>query len=256
MGGSCTKSDPDNVKTPAVKTDTAPASSGAAAHSVGKKLKVLVIFAHPETKSFCAALKETIVSTFMKRGDEVKVSDLYRMKMILPVGPDDYEKLSDPAYFKAPDEQAAANKNNFTSYTPEVKAEHEKVKWSDVVIFVFPMYWCSFPGIMKCWIDRILSSGFAYGHGISLAPRKAMMVYTAGGPKELHESSGIQEAAWRLQNEGILKYCGFATLQPFVAYSATSVDDAKRKEYLKDLGGIMENIEKRAEYAPAGEKKK
>jgi NAD(P)H dehydrogenase (quinone) len=33
---------------------------------------------------------------------------------------------------------------------------------SDKIVFVFPMWWGSYPAILKAWLDRVLSPGFAY----------------------------------------------------------------------------------------------
>jgi len=42
-------------------------------------MKILIVHAHPEPRSFCAALKDTAVAFFEKNGHEVVVSDLYQM---------------------------------------------------------------------------------------------------------------------------------------------------------------------------------
>ncbi|MGF1487481.1 MAG: NAD(P)H-dependent oxidoreductase [Prochloraceae cyanobacterium] len=42
-------------------------------------MKVLIIYAHQEAKSFNGAMRDTAVETFTNNGDRVKVSDLYAM---------------------------------------------------------------------------------------------------------------------------------------------------------------------------------
>ena len=42
-------------------------------------MKILIVHAHPEPKSFCSAMKDTAVETLQSLGHEVQVSDLQRL---------------------------------------------------------------------------------------------------------------------------------------------------------------------------------
>jgi len=214
------------------------------------KLKVLIVFANPEPKSFCGAIKDTAVNTLQKQGHQVKVSDLYQMKMFLPLDTTDFTRVEDGVYFKPQVEQASANNARFTTFTAEVREEHEKVQWCDIIIFIFPLYWWSFPGILKNWVDRIFSMGFAYGQkgNVTLKGRKGMMIYTTGGPKEFHKSIGMEDASWKMMNHGIFAFCGITPLEPFVAYQVAWIDDEARKAYLAQIAQAMEGLEKRPEF--------
>ena len=53
-------------------------------------MKVLIVFAHPEPKSFNGALKDHAVATLTKFGHEVRVSDLYQMQWRSDLGLDDF----------------------------------------------------------------------------------------------------------------------------------------------------------------------
>ena len=46
---------------------------------LGNTMKVLIVHAHPEPKSFTAALRDQAVETLQAQGHEVRVSDLYAM---------------------------------------------------------------------------------------------------------------------------------------------------------------------------------
>ena len=234
-----------------VATATAPATALAAvaAPGVDGKAHVLVIYANSEPKSFCAAMKNTIVDTLTKHGHEVKVSDLYALKWFDPLDRGDFTKLEDPDYFKPQAEQAASNVRGMLTFSPAVRAEHEKVKWSEIMIFVFPLYWWGFPGIMKNWIDRVFSMKFAYGQGdISLVGRKAMVVYSTGSSKQVHNDTGMEPAMWKMMHQGVFQFCSLTSLLPFVAYQSAWVDDPQRQQYLKELSDIMANIDERKEY--------
>lgn len=219
------------------------------ATAAATKSKVLVVFAHPESKSFCAAIKDTAVAALTRAGHEVKISDLYAMKMILPLDKSDFTTLAHPDYFKPQSEQAECNKRAFDGFSDEVKAEHEKVKWCDTLLFIFPLYWWSVPGIMKNWIDRVLSMGFAWGSkgNGSLQPRKGMVLYTTGGPKEFFASVGVEDVTSKQLNLGVFKFCGMSPLEPFVAYQVAWVGDQQRKKYLEEVAAAMEGIDSRGE---------
>ena len=54
-------------------------------------MKALIIHAHPEEKSFSSALKNTAVEYFSSNGNEVKVSDLYKMGFNPVGGKEDFK---------------------------------------------------------------------------------------------------------------------------------------------------------------------
>uniref|UniRef100_A0A8C4Z109 Flavodoxin-like fold domain-containing protein n=2 Tax=Gadus morhua TaxID=8049 RepID=A0A8C4Z109_GADMO len=89
------------------------------------------------------------------------------------------------------------------------------------------MYWFSVPGIMKGWIDRVLTSGYAftqekrYSQGI-FKDKKAMLSFTTGSNESMFSANGINGdmnvTLWPLQN-GILHYCGFQVLAPQIFWA-------------------------------------
>ena len=83
-------------------------------------MKVLIVHAHAEPKSFVSSMKNMCVDILKSKGCEVKVSDLYDMKYYNPLGPEDFIKLQNPSYFKPQAEQDALIKpiSNFTARKP------------------------------------------------------------------------------------------------------------------------------------------
>ncbi|GJM60631.1 NAD(P)H-dependent oxidoreductase [Persicobacter diffluens] len=47
----------------------------------------------------------------------------------------------------------------------QVEEEHEKFRLADVVIFQFPIYWFSTPGLMKKYFDEVYAYGVFFGMG-------------------------------------------------------------------------------------------
>ena len=152
-------------------------------------MKTLIVLAHPEPRSFNAALKDVAVETLRELGHQVQVSDLYAMSWKAELGIGDFpEDRADPDYLDLSREQEHAFANG--SHTDDVKAEQSKVMWADLVIFQFPVWWFSMPAILKGWVDRVFSRGFAYSSGHKygsglLKGKKAMLCLTTGTASSL-----------------------------------------------------------------------
>lgn len=202
-------------------------------------MKVLLVFAHPESHSLNGALRDVAVQELRAQGHEVRVSDLYAQHWKAAVDHADFPPLPPDARLKV----AGASKQAFESdgLTNDVKAEIEKLLWADVLILQFPLWWFSMPAILKGWVDRVFAYGFAYGVGEHsdrrwgdrygegrLSGKRAMLVVTAGGWQEHYSARGINGPIDDLLfpiNHGILYYPGYDVLPPFVVYRVDSLDE-------------------------------
>ncbi len=61
-------------------------------------MKVLIVHAHPEPRSFTAALRDQAAQTFRAQGHEVQVSDLYAMGWNPVASADDFNQRENPEY--------------------------------------------------------------------------------------------------------------------------------------------------------------
>jgi NAD(P)H dehydrogenase (quinone) len=64
------------------------------------------------------------------------------------------------------------------------------------VIFQFPMWWFSMPAMLKGWVERVLSRGFAYSSGCKyetghLKGKHATLSLTTGTASTLYTPNGI-----------------------------------------------------------------
>jgi NAD(P)H dehydrogenase (quinone) len=203
-------------------------------------MNILIVFAHPEPRSLAASLRDVAIAALEAAGHTVRVSDLHAMGWKSHIDRADFPAL-------APDERlrvAAASGSAFAAgdLSADVKAEQEKLLWADGVILQFPLWWYAMPAILKGWVDRVYSYGFAYGVGEHsdrhwgdrfgegrLAGKRAMLIVTAGGWREHYGPRGvngpIDDLLFPIQH-GVLFYPGFAVLPPFVAYRVDKLDDA------------------------------
>ncbi|MGI9461842.1 MAG: NAD(P)H-dependent oxidoreductase [Alphaproteobacteria bacterium] len=212
-------------------------------------MKIFIVYAHHEAKSFCHAMLETSVAVLEKAGHEVKVSDLYAMKFNPVASRHDFGSRQNGDYLT----YALEQRYNYQQKTlaNDIVGEVEKMFWADLLIIHFPLYWFSLPAIMKGWFDRVLLSGACYGgknfyEGGKMVDKKAMLTITAGSRSDFFKDETSLHGEWltmlRPILRGTLYYVGFQVLPPFTAYFVPYSDDAARKKSLADYEHHLENI--------------
>ena len=201
-------------------------------------MKILLVFAHPEPRSLNGALRDVAIRELEAQGHEVRVSDLYAEGWKSEIDRADFLPLTLDERLKP----ASASRQAFDAgaLTDDVKAEHEKLLWADMLILQFPLWWFTMPAILKGWVDRVYARGFAYGVGEHsdrrwgdrygegiLAGKRAMLIVTTGGWQEHYSPRGINgpidEVLFPI-NHGILYYPGYEVLPPFVVYKVDRLD--------------------------------
>ncbi len=77
-------------------------------------------------------------------------------------------------------------------FTNDIKAEQARLLKADVVVVQFPLYWSTFPSVMKEWIDQVFTYGFAFGPDSSqLKGKKLLFSITAGATAESYSETGF-----------------------------------------------------------------
>jgi NAD(P)H dehydrogenase (quinone) len=188
----------------------------------------LIIYAHPNPKSFNHAIKETIEEKIKEKGKSFETRDLYSLN---------FDPVMKPADF------IAIQKGE---YLPDVKKEQDLIKEAKTVIFVHPIWWYSMPSILKGYIDRVFSYGFAYvqtEEGIKplLTDKKVIIFNTLGETKDQCEGTGICQCLHKTIG-GTFEFCGMEVLRHEMFFAVPYVSDEKRKEYLKEVEKVMEEI--------------
>ncbi|XP_076142917.1 NAD(P)H dehydrogenase [quinone] 1 [Alosa pseudoharengus] len=194
-------------------------------HTMAAKT-VLIVYAHQSPTSFNSAARKVAEEALKEQGCKVLVSDLYAMDFQASATRKDISgDLKEPENFKYGDEAMAAWQEGRLS--KDITEEQRKVEEAELIIFQFPLYWFSVPAIMKGWMDRVLSQGFAfslqnmYDNGI-FKDKKAVLSITTGAMESMFFSDGISGdinvTLWPLQN-GVLHFCGFQVLQPQIFWS-------------------------------------
>lgn len=201
-------------------------------------MKILVVSAHPDAASLTNALRAVAVAALLAEGHEVRVTDLYAIDWKSAVDRRDFPALPASERLRVPAASGAAFAGG--RLTQDVVAAQADLLWADALILAFPLWWFSMPAILKGWIDRVYTFGFAYGVGEhsetrwgdrygegTLAGKRAMLVVTAGGWPSHYGPRGINgpidDLLFPIQH-GVLFYPGYDVLPPFVVYRADRMD--------------------------------
>ena len=210
-------------------------------------MKVLLLLAHPEPRSFNGALRDRARAGLLAAGHEVVETDLYAMRWQPVLGPEDFP--SDEGPFNA----QASQRHAFASGTQQgdVVAEQAKLAWADMLIVIFPVWWFGVPAILKGWIDRVFALDVAYGggrwfdHGVYRGKRVLIACTTGAKSDRFSESGLFGPIDWVLHplRVGTFNFCGFDTLEPFVASAAGHRDEAGRHALLEQWAQRLAGIE-------------
>lgn len=187
-------------------------------------MHVLALFAHPRRASFTGAVLDAFCEGLAEAGHSIEVADLYGEGFDPLLGPDDY------AQFEGRPMPA------------DVLAEQARVERADALVLAFPVWWWSFPAMLKGWFDRVWSIDWAYSFqpGLSrglLANRPAMLLCVAGSRRSTYEKYGYDKAMCDQIQVGILGYGGIRSIASEFFFEVDD-DDAARPRHLQRAGEL------------------
>lgn len=212
-------------------------------------MKVLIVYAHPEPRSFNRAMLDRSIEVLRGQGHAVTVSDLYGMGFNPVASADDFTVRRFPEALQYDREQKHAHEHH--AFAPDIQAEIDKLLACEMLILQFPLCWFSVPAILKGWIDRVFVNGVVYGKGRrfdtgGLRGRRAMVCTSTACYPEMVEPDGLLAHLdinlWHLQH-GTLGYAGFDVLRPFTAWSIHYTTPQARAGYLEAYARRLLGIE-------------
>lgn len=212
-------------------------------------MKVLIVHAHPEPRSFCAAMMATARDELTRAGHEVQVSDLYAQNFNPVASASDFTRRADPDYCVYALEQRHAVKTG--TLAPDIQAELDKLMGCDLLLLNFPVFWFSTPAILKGWIDRVLVSGSVYGgkrfydRG-GLRGKRALISFTIGGQEHMFGPGRIHgpvQDMLRPLLQGTLAYTGLAVHAPFIAWHVPYISQEARENILAQWRARLQTLE-------------
>ena len=185
-------------------------------------MKVLIVYAHPNSSSFNRAILEVVENGLKAAGHEIKLKDLYAEGFNPLLGREDL---------------AAENQRDLPA---DIQREQQTLLWAEGLVFIYPLWWFDRPAILKGWFDRVFTHGFAFRYADEgmeglLNHGKALVVVTTGGSIEEFERIGAREHLVRPTTDGTLALCGVRDIVDKVLYSVPVVSDAARQKMLDEV---------------------
>lgn len=237
-------------------------------------MKVLIIYAHPNPMSFTKAILDNFVRGLKEAGHQFEVVDLYKIKFN-PVF-----QSTDSAFFVDKDlpkelfeqmdmrkiivELAGGPVKRFVAKlyiknktddeliqlissqkSKDVLVQQEKVAKADVLVFITQVFWMHFPALVKGWMERVLTYGFAYrlneagwrgdpdGRIPLLNLKKAIIMHPTFFNETVYREKGFKAAMEKTIDEWGLKYPGVGKVDHLYFHSILSATPQTRKKYLE-----------------------
>ena len=213
-------------------------------------MKILTVYAHSNPKSFCHALLEQFTKGLEDAGHTNEVIDLYAMRFDPVLTSRDWPDWIDESMPMDLLERANLKQQLLDSsggplqrfimkrwlrdkgpldivkfirqHKPkDIVVQQEKVAQAQGLAFIAPVYFVGFPAILKGWIDRVFTLGFAFGLTPEgwrgdingrvplLRHEKAVILNTTLFNEEAYQSLGLGEAMERLIDEWAFAIQGF-----------------------------------------------
>lgn len=109
-------------------------------------MRLLVIFCHPSTESYGAALYETACGTLRAAGHEMRTHDLYREGFQPVLTTEEWD-----GYLTETDRIIAKNPDHV-----------EDLRWAEGLVVIYPTWIYGPPAMLKGWLERVWLPGVSF----------------------------------------------------------------------------------------------
>lgn len=164
-------------------------------------MHALIVVAHPKPDSLTHAIADHVTHG-------ITSPHTFELADLAAEGFDPRFRADDVAYFR---QQAPA--------PADVATEQARVDRADALVLVYPIYWWSFPGLLKGWIDRVFTNGWAFEElpGGKLEKKlqrlPVHLVASGGADAGTFARRGYDTAMKTQIDQGIFGYCGAPVVQ-------------------------------------------
>jgi NAD(P)H dehydrogenase (quinone) len=182
-------------------------------------MHVLTVLDHPDPASFSAAVAQQFMAGASAAGHTFELADLYR---------EGFDPRWSMADITASDSGIA---------TDDVAKEQARIARADAICLVFPLFWWGMPTMMKGWVDRVWTWGWAYDQlddpDRSLQrPRSGVLLVPAGARSDVMEDAGYLKALETTWIKGTFGYFGLAPRKLEMLHGSTG--SPERRQALLD----------------------
>lgn len=186
--------------------------------------KIFVVICNPKEKSQKEIYVQTYIDEAKKCGHEVRVLNLYDLKI-------DYLKFNGDE----PD----------TALTDELKQAQDNIVWSDQFVIVYPLWCFAIPAILKAFIERTFINGALWKFG-KMGPEPVLKNKTA----VIIQSYAMPYFFMKLQGDLPMKYwkillhkwCGFKIVKRFDLDMISTESDKKRQKWINSIKKFVSEL--------------
>lgn len=180
--------------------------------------RILVCLGHPMGRqSFCGGLAQAYVEGAHSAGAEVKELVLSELE---------FDPIRRGGYgVEQPLE-------------PDLVRAQEEILWAQHLVFVHPIWWGTYPGLLKGFIDRVLLPGYAFQPHDNdpfwdklLTGRSARLIVTMSAPVPWYRMMYRSCGTHALRN-ATLKFCGIQPVRETALGRVSSASESKRQAWL------------------------
>ena len=237
-------------------------------------MKVLIIYAHPNPMSFTRAILDHFTRGLTEAGHQFELVDLNKIrfnpvfqdkdfaffvdedlpdeifrkmdmrKMIIELAGGPLKRLVAKWYIKNKTDKELIKLIN-SQKPKDVLKQQKKVAEADVLVFITQVFWMHFPALVKGWMERVLTYGFAYklneegwkgdpaGRIPLLKIKKAVIMHPTFFNEKVYREKGFKAAMEKTIDDWGLKYPGIEQVDHIYFHAILSVTAETRAKYLE-----------------------
>ncbi|MGQ1889839.1 NAD(P)H-dependent oxidoreductase [Thermophagus sp. OGC60D27] len=180
----------------------------------------LIISAHPNKNSFSNALAEALAADSRNNNANPMIRNLYEIDFNPILTNSDLSQIKDGLI------------------PPDISREQKLLKEADLISIVYPLWWGSFPAVLKGYFDRVLTNGFAFkistdGPEGLLKGKKIVLHTSMGNSVEEYEKKGILDAFRQIHGNEVFGFCGIEIVGHFFYPRISDSSEEMKNRYIE-----------------------
>jgi len=215
---------------------------------------VLIIYCHPSLNSHNGKILTKVTSVLKKHHRKHQIIDLYKENFSGAFSAQEYQRM----------------RQRDRTLDADIEKYQQKIKSAQHLIFIYPTWWYNMPALLKGFMDRVFTNGFAYRFKkvnrflllgawlLSFIPglrylaqpysaqgflkdKKATIFRTYGGPKLGKRIFGNTPTV--LENV-VLRFCGLKKIRVYELFNIDkkSFTQTQEDQFLKKVAAVCSKI--------------
>ena len=189
--------------------------------------KILVILGQPQRNSFGGALANAYIEGARAAGADVRD---------LCLGEIDFDPCATTGAAPGPEIEA------------DLKKAQESIQWAEHLVFVYPIWWGTIPAILKGFVERAFTPGFAVNFRKDsplwdklLTGRSARLIVTLNTPSFVYRWV-FGRPGHNTMKKTILEFCGVKPVRITEVGPMKGSTDAKRAKWVAQVRALGQSL--------------